>query len=47
MKVYIVTWGFDRETAISRVFDTEEKAKEFCEQQNSFCNFSYEEFEVE
>lgn len=47
MIVYIVTWGFDRETSISKVFDTEDKAKEFCEEQNSLGNYSYEEFEVE
>lgn len=50
MKVYVVTWNVDTYTSVSKVFDSEEKAKEFCKKRSpdSFsAYYSYEEMDVE
>lgn len=51
MFVYLVVWNIDRESTNVAVFDSEEKAKKYCDERNSqqLCleHYTYEEFEVE
>jgi len=46
MTVYVVTWGSNGESKVYKIFDSEEKAKEFCAFQ-TVVKFSYRKFEVE
>jgi len=51
MLVYVVVHNVDRESSNVAVFDSEEKAKKYCDDRNTnqLCleEYSYEEFDVE